>query len=1671
MNDNMLRCINHADSIWLSSTHRLADLASLLLIEFHLTMVEHALTIPMFLLTLTQIKDIANMSHMQHPAFYTASTHDDADLAEDPVAATRMPAPAGPASSRVTLPHHPPLLLPPGYRKKTYTRAFTKEVYLRRDIPCRSALCNRPSCLQAIHPTPTSTSPSNAAALHSDHAESSGILDAHPANGDYIIPSVTCLKRFFDVFARACVGSKESVSTMDQLRSRHTNNHAASVPSGSSQTSVSGNLSTFHLLLLRTHLQSGSSALNRRLSRLLSDASSTRRAALFENENHAETFACPRRVRVRKHKDSTAEVPDGAAPSDLDSSGEDEECWSLESSDERALRSIRRVAKWFVRHTEGRVRMVVIEDEEIPNEEVTMKEEERKKERMEEGEGKDDGEPADLLQPRETGGIVIYSLRSYLLSLQHRLASLPSSSSTTAASSSISELLSLHSSVVEIERRQVIEKVMARRAAIELQQMLGMVRTEFIRQTSRPLTNETETGKESQQDSALQQTQPLNHPTTLKTAPRASNNEFEEHLPTDIALSAVSRNILFRGHLHVSKHPTAASYEAHCDLGGRSLDIHTGLPLSDSAASSLPLSSRTTSIFIPGSIHRNRALDGDEIIVQILPRDLWKSPEEVRRMWMRRKRGAAVGGVDASTVDEDEDNEEDEEMDDVDDDDGEDDDAILPSSSDLSMRPIPTGRVVCILSRNTRPYVCTLHPDDCQHSGWTDVLAVPWNPSIPKIRIRTGQAPALANQRILVAIEGWTANSKYPSGSYLRSLGPIDDLDTNVACILHEHEISHPPFTKAQMKGLPTRNIEGIMHVTKYKVGSGYHFTDPSDPTPFAWSIPDEAPIGRRDLRQSHRMDVCSIDPIGCEDIDDALSCHFPTNTHSSNNNENLVEIGVHIADVTYFVPQGSLLDQEAARRGTSVYLADRRLDMLPAVLSSDLCSLRGGTDRLALSVLWTIDLHTGEVKNTWYGRTIIHNQFALSYEEAQLIYDTEGGRHEPPSVPQTHPDYGLTLEQRYGSAMRSQLTSDQRRHLYERISILLHIARTLRRNRLESGAVELDSFRTNLKLDAQRRVVGVEREADLEVHSTIAEWMIFANSTVAHAIWKRFPSCALLRHHPHPPLHRFQRLLALGETLGLEFDVTSNKSLAESLDRAEQELKRRDLATSNPEAARLIRDAAGGGGEEVDRGQGSSDASSNTRFWLMKLLRDLAARCLREAQYFSTGSVDSPTDFFHYGLAAPFYTHYTSPIRRYADIIVHRQLLQVIELEKAEFKREKQERKTMKAKSHEDAVPSSGSFSVSSLTSPSVLLSNSSLQLLASHMNERNRQAKFASRDGQELFLAQLFTATDSKGTKKVERMYEAIIVGLRAAGFLVLIPNLQIKAAVMIADRQGKSLLIHPDCLRSDDAVTNQEAASLPNPDAPNVRIELRERTQELSVTLSHALSPPESTARSSRRHSTLPLSHTFHPFDPVIVDVSFPQRANAGRYRAPKPQVRLIWSVQSPAAASVAKIAASGQDINLMEGRKMDRHTPDPSSLPRVHTSSQAFSSSLFHAALSPAGAKHVTPMKHGAAGQTKVVSRSPFHLIQDARMMQVPSMRMERSVEKQPEHKEQQEQTMMMETKKDTRMTGAPRVRHRISAARGGRVLLMPDGTIPPQLMIAAVKKKQRQQDEAEEDETY
>ena len=619
------------------------------------------------------------------------------------------------------------------------------------------------------------------------------------------------------------------------------------------------------------------------------------------------------------------------------------------------------------------------------------------------------------------------------------------------------------------------------------------------------------------------------------------------------ANAAQLQDLLSARELDQEKHPEltrqAQVYEPYWDAaaleaGSRAGTLHKGF-FNANAYNYLEGTVRTDStakpILLQGREAMNRAVDGDVVYVALLPESEWK--------------GATDAVLDSETAQRNDDAREDD-----------DDDEEAASAPDVEApadggKTQPTGRVVGIARRNWRSYVAHIDATSVNEGalaslGPQTVFATPVDRKIPRIKIRTRQVGELLGQKILVTMDEWRASSRYPEGHFVRALGAAESKEAEQESLLLEYDVPYRPFSKAILDCLPPE---------------GDHWVVPphSDDSP-AWR-------NREDLRAEQ---ICSIDPPGCQDIDDAL--------HAKELPNGNIQVGVHIADVSYFVRPDTPMDAEAASRGTTVYLVDKRIDMLPHLLGTNLCSLRPFVERLAFSTIWEMT-PTADVVSVRFTKSVIASKEAFTYEAAQRRKDD--------------------------ARLSDPITKS--------IRLLNKLAIQLKQRRMAAGALNLASpeVRIHMASTESSGPIDVEQKELFETNSLVEEFMLLANTSCAQRIYEAYPTTAVLRRHAPPPEDNFETLKdILKKRRGMELDTSSSGALAASLDRC------------------------------VD----ARDPTFNT------LVRILATRCMLAAEYFCTGSV-ARNAFGHYGLAMGMYTHFTSPIRRYADILAHRQLAAAI--------------------------------------------------------------------------------------------------------------------------------------------------------------------------------------------------------------------------------------------------------------------------------------------------------------------------------------------------------------------------------------------------------------------------
>ncbi|WP_298417878.1 ribonuclease R [uncultured Kordia sp.] len=460
----------------------------------------------------------------------------------------------------------------------------------------------------------------------------------------------------------------------------------------------------------------------------------------------------------------------------------------------------------------------------------------------------------------------------------------------------------------------------------------------------------------------------------------------------------------------------------------------------------------------------------------------------------------------------------------------------------------PEGEITNIIKRKKTEFVGVLQMQKnfafvvvSNQKMYTDIF-------VPKNKIKNAQD----GDKVLVEIEDWPARADSPFGNVLQVLGKPGEHNTEIHSILAEY-------------GLPYEFPAEVEH-----------FANKIDT-----SIQAEEIKKRRDMRD---ILTFTIDPKDAKDFDDALSFQVLENGN--------YEIGIHIADVSHYLKPGSILDEEAYERATSVYLVDRVVPMLPEILSNGACSLRPNEEKYTFSAVFEIN-EKAEVQNEWFGRTVTYSDKRFAYEEAQVIIETKGDE-----IPA---DISLS-----GKAYKVD------KAIVEATLKLDELAKIMRGKRMNQGAISFDKVEVRFNLDENSNPEGVYFKTQKDANKLIEEFMLLANRKVAAFIGKQEPEKTFIyRIHDEPDVDKLANLQTIISRFGYALNLKSRKTTTNSLNKLLEDVK--------------------GKGEQ-------------------NMVDTLAIRSMSKAKY-TTNNIG------HYGLAFDYYSHFTSPIRRYPDVMVHRLL------------------------------------------------------------------------------------------------------------------------------------------------------------------------------------------------------------------------------------------------------------------------------------------------------------------------------------------------------------------------------------------------------------------------------
>ena len=449
------------------------------------------------------------------------------------------------------------------------------------------------------------------------------------------------------------------------------------------------------------------------------------------------------------------------------------------------------------------------------------------------------------------------------------------------------------------------------------------------------------------------------------------------------------------------------------------------------------------------------------------------------------------------------------------------------------------ARVIEVIERNKTEFVGTLQIDGTDHFLVPDDKKMYRDIFIPADSLMN----AKEGDKIQAKITEWPDPAKSPKGKVVRVIGRAGEHNAEMLGIVYESgfEVDFPPEVEQEAN---------------------------------AWREKYEKEDRLKDRKDFSKTTTFTIDPADAKDFDDAISVKTLANGD--------YEIGIHIADVSHFVMPKTALDDEAEHRGTSIYLVDRTIPMLPEVLSNNLCSLNPNEPKYAFSAVFVMDKNA-QVKERWFGKTLIESDKRFSYEEAQDILDKKSGT------------------------------------FFDELKTLDTLAKKLRVEKFKKGAIDFETDEVKFELDNMGKPIRVFKKERKDTHKLIEDFMLLANREVATymhvANGKNSRAAFVYRIHDAPNKEKILNLAMFVKALGFE-------------------LKNKDGETTGEDIAEMLRSVEGTPAE--------------------MLVKTAAIRSMSKAVY-------STSNIGHFGLAFKYYTHFTSPIRRYPDLLVHRLLLRFL--------------------------------------------------------------------------------------------------------------------------------------------------------------------------------------------------------------------------------------------------------------------------------------------------------------------------------------------------------------------------------------------------------------------------
>ena len=463
-----------------------------------------------------------------------------------------------------------------------------------------------------------------------------------------------------------------------------------------------------------------------------------------------------------------------------------------------------------------------------------------------------------------------------------------------------------------------------------------------------------------------------------------------------------------------------------------------------------------------------------------------------------------------------------------------------------------TATIISLIKREKNEYVGIIQVNKNFAFAILDDKRIHTDIFIPSINM----GGAEDGDKVLVKILEWKKQDLSPIGKIIKVLGKPGEHETEIDSILTQNNIN---------------------------------LSFPSEVLEFTKNISEKISMEEIQKRRDYRSILTfTIDPVDAKDFDDALSFKKVDDDN--------YEIGIHIADVSHYVKKGTLLDKEAYERATSIYLVDRVIPMLPEKLSNKVCSLRPNEEKLTFSTSIFID-KKGNIKEHWFGKTIIKSNHRFSYQEAQEIIETK-----------------KNIISRENWLTGENYTVDN--EIVEAVLVMDEIAKETRRKREQKGSINFNKKEVYFKLNEKKEPVGVYTKESKDANKLIEEFMLIANKKVAELFSEIKKQKYLYRVHDLPDIEKLKSLKHIVKSFGYTLDLTSSKGISKSLNKLLDQIR---------------------GKEEQN------------------LIESLALRSMSKAEY-STNNIG------HYGLAFVNYTHFTSPIRRYPDVLVHRLLQDILD-------------------------------------------------------------------------------------------------------------------------------------------------------------------------------------------------------------------------------------------------------------------------------------------------------------------------------------------------------------------------------------------------------------------------